>query len=46
VADLLKPALREWLDQNLPAMVERMVAAEIVAKIVGKKGCVSDLLLS
>lgn len=36
VADLLKPALREWLDQNLPAMVERMVAAEI-AKIVGKK---------
>lgn len=37
VADLLKPALREWLDQNLPAMVERMVAAEI-AKIVGKKG--------
>ncbi|WCT77394.1 DUF2497 domain-containing protein [Novosphingobium humi] len=37
VADLLKPALREWLDQNLPAMVERMVAAEI-ARIVGKKG--------
>lgn len=37
VAELLKPALREWLDQNLPAMVERMVAAEI-AKIVGKKG--------
>jgi len=37
VADLLKPALREWLDQNLPAMVELMVATEI-AKIVGKKG--------
>ena len=37
VTELLKPALREWLDQNLPAMVERMVAAEI-AKIVGKKG--------
>lgn len=37
VADLLKPALRDWLDQNLPAMVERMVAAEI-ARIVGKKG--------
>lgn len=36
VTELLKPALREWLDQNLPAMVERMVAAEI-AKIVGKK---------
>jgi len=34
--ELLKPALTEWLDKNLPAMVERMVAAEI-ARIVGKK---------
>lgn len=36
VRDLLRPALAEWLDKNLPPMVERMVAAEI-ARIVGKK---------
>ncbi|EZP82066.1 hypothetical protein BV97_02089 [Novosphingobium resinovorum] len=35
--ELLRPALTEWLDRNLPAMVERLVAAEI-ARIVGKKG--------
>lgn len=34
--ELLRPALTEWLDKNLPALVERMVAAEI-ARIVGKK---------
>jgi cell pole-organizing protein PopZ len=37
VRDLLRPALAEWLDKNLPALVERLVAAEI-ARIVGKKG--------
>jgi cell pole-organizing protein PopZ len=37
VRDLLRPALADWLENNLPAMVERMVAAEI-ARIVGKKG--------
>jgi len=37
VRDLLRPALAEWLDQNLPQIVEKMVAAEI-SKIVGKKG--------
>ena len=37
VRDLLRPALAEWLDQNLPPLVERMVASEI-ARIVGKKG--------
>jgi uncharacterized protein len=37
VRDLLRPALAEWLDKNLPPMVERMVAIEI-ARIVGKKG--------
>lgn len=26
---LLKPMLREWIDQNLPQMVERLVAQEI-----------------
>jgi cell pole-organizing protein PopZ len=35
--ELLRPALIQWLDKNLPALVERMVAAEI-ARIVGKKG--------
>jgi cell pole-organizing protein PopZ len=34
--ELLRPALAEWLDKNLPPMVERLVAAEI-ARIVGKK---------
>lgn len=36
VRELLRPALTDWLDKNLPALVERMVAAEI-ARIVGKK---------
>ncbi len=35
--ELLRPALAEWLDANLPPLVERMVSAEI-ARIVGKKG--------
>lgn len=35
--ELLRPALAQWLDKNLPPLVERMVAAEI-ARIVGKKG--------
>jgi len=34
--ELLRPALAQWLDANLPPLVERMVAAEI-ARIVGKK---------
>lgn len=34
--ELLRPALAAWLDQNLPPLVERMVAAEI-ARIVGKR---------
>ncbi len=37
VRDMLRPALSEWLDRNLPPMVERLVAAEI-ARIVGKRG--------
>jgi len=35
--ELLRPALAEWLDKNLPPLVERLVAAEI-ARIVGKRG--------
>ncbi|HEY0919268.1 PopZ family protein, partial [Devosia sp.] len=27
--DLLRPMLKEWLDENLPAIVERMVEKEI-----------------
>ncbi len=34
--ELLRPMLAEWLDKNLPAMVERMVQAEI-ARIAGKR---------
>lgn len=37
VRDMLRPALAEWLDRNLPPMVERMVAAEI-SRIIGKRG--------
>ena len=37
VRDLLRPELAAWLDQHLPALVERLVATEI-ARIVGKKG--------
>ncbi|WP_338468604.1 DUF2497 domain-containing protein [Novosphingobium sp. ZN18A2] len=37
VREMLRPMLSDWLDKNLPAMVEKMVAAEI-ARIAGKKG--------
>jgi uncharacterized protein len=37
VRDLLRPALAEWLDKNLPPLVERMVAIEI-RRIAGKRG--------
>ncbi|MCW1382206.1 DUF2497 domain-containing protein [Novosphingobium sp. KCTC 2891] len=36
VREMLRPMLAEWLDKNLPPMVEKMVATEI-ARIVGKK---------
>ncbi|MHA6318558.1 DUF2497 domain-containing protein [Altererythrobacter sp. CAU 1778] len=35
VREMLRPMLKEWLDANLPSMVEKMVAAEI-ARIAGK----------
>ena len=35
--ELLRPMLAEWLDANLPGMVERMVKDEI-ARIAGKRG--------
>lgn len=37
VRELLRPALAEWLEANLPGIVERLVAAEI-ARIAGKRG--------
>jgi len=37
VRDMLRPLLADWLDRNLPEMVERLVKAEI-ARIAGKKG--------
>jgi len=36
VREMLRPMLADWLDKNLPPMVEQLVAAEI-ARIVGKK---------
>lgn len=36
VRELLRPALAEWLDKNLPPLVERMVADEI-KRISGKR---------
>lgn len=35
--ELMRPMLADWLDKNLPGMVEKMVQAEI-ARIAGKKG--------
>ena len=35
--ELLRPILAEWLEKNLPGMVDRLVAAEIT-RIVGKRG--------
>jgi cell pole-organizing protein PopZ len=29
VREMLKPMLAQWLDRDLPAMVERLVMAEI-----------------
>ena len=37
VREMLRPMLRDWLDANLPPMVEAMVAQEI-AKITGQPG--------
>lgn len=36
VREMLRPMLAQWLDDNLPAMVEELVKAEI-ARIAGKK---------
>ena len=35
VRELLQPMLKEWLDANLPELVERVVARE-VARIIGR----------
>ena len=37
VREMLRPMLSNWLEANLPAMVEKMVSAEI-ARIAGKRG--------
>lgn len=36
VVDAMRPMLKQWLDANLPAMVELMVAREI-SRITGKR---------
>ncbi len=35
--ELMRPMLAEWLDKNLPGIVEKLVQAEI-ARIAGKRG--------
>jgi len=37
VREMLRPMLSDWLEKNLPAMVEKMVSTEI-ARIAGKRG--------
>jgi uncharacterized protein len=37
VREMLRPMLAQWLDANLPGMVETMVKAEI-SRIAGKRG--------
>lgn len=36
VREMLKPMLRDWLDDNLPQIVEKMVAREI-ERITGRR---------
>jgi len=36
VREMLKPLLKEWLDQNLPEMVEELVMREIARITTGK----------
>ncbi|WP_166040819.1 DUF2497 domain-containing protein [Sphingosinicella sp. YJ22] len=36
VRDMLRPMLKDWLDENLPLMVEALVTREI-ARITGRK---------
>ena len=36
VLDALRPMLKDWLDANLPEMVEAMVAKEI-SRITGRR---------
>ncbi len=35
--EMLRPMLKEWIDENLPAMVERLVRAEIQRVTRGKR---------
>lgn len=37
VREMLRPLLKDWIDQNLPALVEEMVAREI-ARIAANRG--------
>jgi cell pole-organizing protein PopZ len=36
IRDMLRPMLKEWLDENLPGIVEQLVTREI-ARITGRK---------
>ncbi len=36
-AELLRPMLQDWLDKNLPTLVERLVREEIERVVRGEK---------
>jgi uncharacterized protein len=36
IRDMLRPMLKEWLDENLPGIVEQLVTREI-ARITGRR---------
>ncbi|MSP67429.1 MAG: DUF2497 domain-containing protein [Alphaproteobacteria bacterium] len=38
VVDLLRPLLKDWLDENLPLLVERLVKSEIERIVKGQTG--------
>ena len=40
VKDLMRPMLKSWLDDNLPALVERLVRAEIEQVSARPKGLI------
>jgi cell pole-organizing protein PopZ len=37
VAEMLKPMLKDWLDDNLPSLVERLVQEEIYRVSRGRR---------
>jgi cell pole-organizing protein PopZ len=36
IIDLLRPMIRQWLDDNMPRMVEKALRVELAASLKGK----------